>query len=274
MSGGIERVVVPLDAAADDRIAIDTATRLAARIKAPLHGVFVEDEELLWAAALRFTRQSTLGAAAEPFTLESTALALQAAAARARQEFAAAAEQAGLRWSFEIVRGPAARALAGVGERDLVVAGGVGRPVAGHFRLESRWFQSIDAAIGRFLFARHAWNAEGSVAILLRSRGTAAGRLLAAAAQIAEARGIGLIVLHPAEPAGDTGLEAWIAEQLGTFAVPRRIEITPAEPALVEERILALGCRLLAIETEPADGVSVQLRRWALRAACDILVVR
>ena len=78
MSARIERVIVPLDAVSDHRAAIDTAARLAERVKAPLHGVFVEDEELLWAAGLHFTRQSTLGARPEPFTPERTAAQLQA----------------------------------------------------------------------------------------------------------------------------------------------------------------------------------------------------
>ena len=42
--------------------AIDTAARLAARWRVPLHGVFIEDEELIGLAGLPFARQVTLGA--------------------------------------------------------------------------------------------------------------------------------------------------------------------------------------------------------------------
>jgi nucleotide-binding universal stress UspA family protein len=273
MSGRIERVVVPLDAASDIRAAIDTAARLAARAKAPLHGVFVEDEELLWAAGLRFTRQSTLGPGSGPFTLEQTALQLRAAAERARQDLAAAAEERQLTWSFEIVRGPIERALAGATERDLVVAGGLTRPVAGHFRLECRWFQSVEIAPGPFLLARHAWNAEGGVVTLLRSRNPSAVRLLEAAAQLAEARGGGLTVIYPSEVAGDTGFETWIAERLAAYPVRLQVEIAPTEPAVLARRLAELGCRLLAIEAK-ADDNSTELREWAERFACDILIVR
>ena len=138
MSGRIERVVVPLDAAAENRTAIDTAARVAARAKALLHGVFVEDEELLSAAGLGFTRQSTLGAGAEPFTMERTALQLEAAAERARRDLAAIAEHRQLKWSFEIVRGPSQRAFVSATERDLLVAGGLTRPVSGSGRPPSR----------------------------------------------------------------------------------------------------------------------------------------
>ena len=62
MTQDIERVVVPLDAASETATAIDTAARLAARWQVPLHGVFIEDEELIGLAGLPFARQVTLGA--------------------------------------------------------------------------------------------------------------------------------------------------------------------------------------------------------------------
>jgi nucleotide-binding universal stress UspA family protein len=273
MSGRIERVVLPLDAASDNRTAIDTAVRVAARVEATLHGVFVEDEELLWAAELRFTRQSTLGAGSEPFTFERTALQLQAAAERARQDLATAAEQQKLTWSFEILRGPVERALDSATERDLVVAGGLGRPVAGHFRLECRWFKSVEAAPGPFLLARHAWSDEGGVVTLLRDRNPGSIRLLDLAAQLAEARGGGLIVIRPPDIA-----ETWIAEQLAAYSFPLQIEVAPAEPAVLDRRILELGCRLLAIEAkgaaEGAGSIAARLRESAEKFACDILVLR
>jgi nucleotide-binding universal stress UspA family protein len=272
MSARIERVVVPLDAASDNRTAIDTAVRLAARIKAPVHGVFVEDEELLSAAGLHFTRQSTFGAGSLPFTPEQTVLQLQAAAERARQELAAAAEERNLIWSFASVRGPSERALAGATERDLVVAGGQTRPVAGYFRLESRWFASVEAAPGLFLLARHAWAGEGGVVSLPSGRNPGSARLLEAAAQIAEARGGGLTVIAPPAVAGAAGFEAWIAEVLATSSVRLQIEIAPTEPAVLARRLVELGCRLLAIEAK-ADDNGTELREWAERFACDILVV-
>ena len=114
--------------------AIDTAARLAAHAKAPLHGVFVEDEDLLHLAGLPFARQITLGAPAEPLTTEHVELHLQVAAERARRELFAAAKRHGVTCSFEIVRGASESALIGASERDLVVAGGLTRPIGGHFR--------------------------------------------------------------------------------------------------------------------------------------------
>ena len=77
MIGTIRRVVVALDAVSENRAAIDAAARLAARWKCRLHGVFVEDDELLRLAVLPFARQVTLGFGAETLTIEQPRAANQ-----------------------------------------------------------------------------------------------------------------------------------------------------------------------------------------------------
>jgi hypothetical protein len=58
MSGPIQRIVVTLEASLENCASIDTAVRLGAQTKAPVHGVFVEDEELLQLPNLPFARRS------------------------------------------------------------------------------------------------------------------------------------------------------------------------------------------------------------------------
>jgi K+-sensing histidine kinase KdpD len=82
MNDQIGRVVIPLDAASEGATAIETAARLAARANAPLHGIFVEDEDLLRLANLPFARQVTFGAGTEQLTVERVELQLRAAAER------------------------------------------------------------------------------------------------------------------------------------------------------------------------------------------------
>src|SRR3954469_15883401 len=122
MTEDIKRVVVPLDAASETGIAIDTAARLAARWQVPLHGVFIEDEELISLAGLPFARQVTLGAGLEPLTRDHVEDHFRAFAVRIQRELAAAADRYGAKWSFEIVRGPLASERLG-GENDFVLAG-------------------------------------------------------------------------------------------------------------------------------------------------------
>lgn len=270
----IERVVVPLDAASESLTAIETAARLAARAQAPLHGIFVEDEDLLHLASLPFARQTTLGAGAEKLTTEHVELHLRIAAERARLELLAAAKRHGVECSFEIVRGASESALTAASERDLVVAGGLTRPIAGHFRVECRWWSSIEVTPGPFLLARHAWDASGCVVMLLRDRGAASIRLLEAAAQIAQAADRILTVICPPEIAGAERFEKWIADRLADHPVRLQVEIAPAETAALHRRIGELDCRCLAVEAGLAEGGADRLRELVERFACDILVVR
>ena len=105
-------------------------------------------------------------------------------------------------------------------------------------------------------------------------RNPGSARLLEAAAQIAEARGAGLTVLAPPEVAGAAGFAAWIAEVLAAYSLRLQIEIAPAEPAVLDRRIVELDCRLLAIDAGGTDGITARPRACSEKFACDILVVR
>ncbi len=201
-------------------------------------------------------------------------LHLRAAAERARQEVAAAAQRHVLPWSFEIVRGAAETVLSAVSEHDLVVAGALTRPIAGYFRVECRWWSSIELAPGPFLLARQAWSANARVAALLRDRNPGSARLLRAAAQMAEAGGGGLTAMCPPALAAAVGLEKWIAQQIAAFSVPWQIAVAPTEPAALPRRIVELDCRLLAIEAGAVESAGGRLREFAERLACDVLIVR
>jgi nucleotide-binding universal stress UspA family protein len=272
MKRPIERVVVPLDAASEHRTAIETAARLAARAKAALHGVFVEDEDLLRLASLPFARQFTLGAGAEPMTAEQIELQLRVAAERARKELFAAAAGHGVTASFEIVRGASESALTGASRHDLVVAGALTRPIAAHFRVECRWWSSIEATSGPFLLARHPWRAHGAIVMLLRDLSAASARLLEAAAQIAETADRMLTVMCPPALAG-TEVEAWVTGRLAGHPVRLQVELAPPEPAALHQRIGELDCRCLAVAAGGIEGNDDRLRELAERFGCDILIV-
>jgi nucleotide-binding universal stress UspA family protein len=274
VSPPIERVVVPLDAASEYHAATDTAARLAARAKASLHGIFVEDEDLLRLARLPFARQITFAGGAEPFPAERVELHLQAAAERAGRDLRRAAKRYGVDCSFEIVRGASEIVLSGVTERDLVVAGALTRPIAGDFRVECRWWSSIEVATGPFLLTRGGWDGAGSVVLLLHDRGPVSVRLIEAAAQVAEAREGALRVICPPAVVGADGFETWIAERLAPFSVRTQIEAAPAEPAALHRRIGELDCRLLAIDAGRSEGQSGPLREFLESFTCDILFVR
>ena len=273
MSGPIQRVIVTLEAASENGTAIDTAVRLAAQAKAELHGVFIEDQELLHLAGLPFARQVTVATGTEPLTSETLELQLRAEAERARNDLFAAAKEHRVKCTFEVLRGASETAVAYASESDLIVTGGQSRPVAGHFRLERRWWSSIEAVSGPLLLARTAWTAAGPVVILLRDRDLASARLVETAAQIASARGDVLMVICPRVIAEAPGFGTWVSDSVAQHRIRVQIELAPAEPAALHERLGQLDCRLLALEAGLAERSGETLRELIGRVACDMLIV-
>jgi hypothetical protein len=273
MTQPIKRVVVSLDAVSEADPAIDTAARLAARWRVPLHGVFIEDEELIGLAGLPFARQVTLATGLEPLTKDHIEDHFRAFAERLQRELAAAAARHGVEWSFEVVRGPLAAAALG-GEHDFVVAGAATRPVGDHFRIASRWW-SVMANIARpFLLAKRDWETGGSVFILLRRRGPQSARALDIAAQIAGfCRGT-LTVAGTPDLAGADDFAAWVAGLLEGHALSPQTESLTSDPAALRQRMIELDCRLLVLEANADDARPDDLREALGHLACDVLVVR
>lgn len=167
MTQEIERVVVPLEAASETRIAIETAVRLAAHWRVSIHGVFIEDEELLGLAGLPFACQVTLDAGLEPLTRDHVEDHFRASMERTRGELAAAAERHDVKWSFAVARGPLAAEML-CGAHDFVVVGAATRPIGDYFRVTSRWWSRMALVARPFLLARREWETGGSVFTLLR----------------------------------------------------------------------------------------------------------
>ena len=273
MTQPIKRVVVPLDVVSEADPAIDTAARLAARWRVPLHGVFIEDEELIGLAGLPFARQVTLATGLEPFTKDHIEDHFRAFAERLRRQHAAAAARHGVEWSFEVVRGPLAAAALG-DEHGFVVAGAATRPVGDHFRIASPWWSSAAVMAHPFLLARRRWATGGSVLALLRRRGPESEQMLDIAAQIAGICRATLTVACPPDLADPDDFAAWVSELLEAHSVSLRTESTTAEPSALRQRIIELDCRLLVLEASPEGARSQELREVVEPLACDVLVVR
>jgi hypothetical protein len=270
---GVERIVVALDAASENRTAIATATRLAASWKVPLHGVFVEDDDLLRLAALPFARQVTLGLGVEAFDLQQARRQMHAFAEHARRELASAATRRGVEWSFEIVHEPAASGMAAITTTDLTVYGTTTRPIGGHFRVECRWWSAAEPAPSSLLLAHRGWS-EGAVALLLQNREPESERLITVAAGLAQAHGGRLVVICPPELADRPGFKPWLDERLSGRAVTAELDLAPDEPAALHRRLAELECRILALGAGTPDAQPQRLREIVAQLGCDVLVVR
>lgn len=269
MSAAIERVLLALDAAAETRTAIDIAVRLAACARVRLHAVFVEDEDLLNLASLPISREVVPGARAGALTTEDVELHLRAAASRAHQDILTAARSHAVESSFEIVRGVAETALSDASESDLVVTGALARPIAGHFRVASRWLEAVEAAPGPILLARESGRSR-RVVVLLRERTGGSALMLHIAARIAELGAKPFTVICAPALATAKDLADWVDEQVAPADVRPQLEAAPGDPAALQTRIAELDCGLLALDVAATE------RGWlaevASRLACDVLV--
>lgn len=113
----IERILVAVDASPHSLAALDAAAALAARQRAELVGIFVEDADLLRLAELPFAREMiyplTLGRPINPAVMEAR---LKDLAELARRAIAESALRAGVDWSFRVRRGPVLNELLAAAE--------------------------------------------------------------------------------------------------------------------------------------------------------------
>ncbi|MFO0980463.1 MAG: hypothetical protein U1E76_01755 [Planctomycetota bacterium] len=136
----IRRILVALDAATEMADALETCALLAARLDAELHGLFIEDVNLLRLAQFPSAQQfSSFSTSGRPLDVSSIEAELRALATRARRALAATAERNSLLWSFSVVRGPIAGALTtAAADVDLLVVPSATRAVTRHAQLLPR----------------------------------------------------------------------------------------------------------------------------------------
>jgi len=244
MTQQINRIIVQLDATSETATAIDTAARLAARWRVPLHGVFIEDEELIGLARLPFARQVTLGAGLEPLTRDHVEDHFRAFAERARRDL------------------------------DFVVAGAESRPIGDHFRVASHCWSWIAIVARPFLLAKRGWETGGSVLALLRRRDPRSARTLDIAAEIAGfSTGI-LTVAQVLDLGGSDDFTAWVSACLEGRSLSLQTEPMATEPAVLRQRMIDLDCRLLVLEADERAAQPDELRALVDQLACDVLIIR
>jgi nucleotide-binding universal stress UspA family protein len=123
------RVVVALDASRNSLTALHAAAQLAALMEAELHGLYVEDIELVRLSSLPFSYE--LGSySATRRRLDSRAMErdFRLMAQRMRHAVAQTAISARVQWSFQVTRGSVAGELLAAGANaDVLTLGRVGR---------------------------------------------------------------------------------------------------------------------------------------------------
>lgn len=164
----VERILVALDGSEHSLAALVGATDLAARLHAEVHGLFVEDAELLRLSSLPFARELRLPTgtlrALSSGTLEAE---LGALASRARRALLTLSDRLHVQASFRVQRGHVAReVLAAARESDLLLLGWASRPLSQRVRLGSVARAALEQATGPVLLCRRGQGGLRSVVMV------------------------------------------------------------------------------------------------------------
>lgn len=123
------RVLVQVDTSTHCRDTLEAAIDIAARLEAELHGVFIEDRDLVSAGGLDFVREFSLSSSsARTFDKHSLDAEMKALANSARRQLERAGSRRNVSVGFQTVRGDFRQEMENAaGDADLVIVEGTGR---------------------------------------------------------------------------------------------------------------------------------------------------
>jgi len=261
----IRRILVALDASPHSLAALEAAVDLAARLRAELSGLFVEDVNLLRLAGSPLAQEvGFFSATRRRLDAQQIERQLRAQASRVRQALQAMAEPAEVQWSFRIARGViASELLTAAAEVDLIILGRGGWSLTRRRRLGSTARAVLSEAPCLALILQHGAGLEMPVLVVYDGSPLAQKALAAAAALVEEEKGhlTVLILADGADAAHRLQKQAagWLQERgvevryrlLTKLSVPRLAHIVQLEgggtlvlparsPLLQDEALLTL----------------------------------
>ncbi len=246
-SRDVRRILVALDASEHSLAALDAAAAMAARMHAELAGLYVEDADLLRAVSLPFARElSAYGGSHRAVSSASMERTLRARATRIRRTLEAAAERAGVEWSFRTARGRVATELLSAAEgADMLVVGKASVATTRRIRVGSVTRKVVRDA-RRTVMILQRGGVIGRPVLVWYDGGEAGRRALRTAARLAESDHRNIAVLIAEGPQADE-----IAEQARTIlaeeGLPARTRIVRADLGPIVETMRSERCRTLVL---------------------------
>ena len=271
----IARVVVACHAGGEIGPAIETGLRLAARWRAKLHVVFLEDPQLHRLIGHPSARHVCLSQPALP-VLEAGEIEpmLLAVAGRAQAQLASRAEREGVKWSFAVVSDAPTEAALGATDSDFLVVEGTARAFAGHWRLRSRFAGLALGARLPVLMIRPPYQPLRVVAAIFSGETPALLRSLAVAADMAAGAGAGLTVLAGPDAPPAARIHEILTPGGPTLARTVSVERIAGASALHNAHGRFLKRALLVLDATSRPPGLGDLEQLAEQTDCDILLVR
>jgi nucleotide-binding universal stress UspA family protein len=264
----IRRIAIALGNEAPDARALDRIARLAAGMRAEMTGLFVEDIDLLHLAALPFAAEfSRFTQRHRPLHGAELERQLRIQAAAAQRALAAAAERAGVKWSFRVSRGSVvALLLQAAAEMDLLALGASRRILL----RESDFGFAVQAAAHRALQAEAP-----DRPLVVVGDGTAPGkRALEVARQLADAdaRPLTVLLIAP-DQQGVERLQREAAQQIGEQRPQYRQVVDPTVGTLLTT-VRSENAAMLVLPASPPVLETSAFKMLRENLSCPALLVR
>jgi nucleotide-binding universal stress UspA family protein len=270
----IERILIGLDTSFHSLAALRAAAELASSLGAELHGIFVEDADLLRVAELPVARELRYPFAGQGrLSPERMRRQLRAQAEQARQELASICKERQIEWSFQVTRGDvSAKVLEEASRADMLCVGRASRPLTRRSAVGSTATAAATRAPRSVLLVSRDTQIRPPMVVLYEDAPDAR-RALVLASKLAQHVGGLLSVVVPAAVSGSSQeIQKQITDELeGEGLVIRYRELIGSGVMSLIEAVgtegagmLALGRTLLA-----ADEVS----RLLDEVHCPVLLV-
>lgn len=274
----VDRVIAALDAGCRDLELLPAAAEMAARLKAEVAGLFIEDENLLRLWALPAARHVRLGASGRELpTATQIEAELRALAAQAEAALRAAAARHGVPWSFRVVRGrPEQELHDATMSTDLVLVGRA-RDLPGGLplQLSSPLQEAVRRLTRSTLHLRRPTSLTRPI-VVAEAHSPLLDRALAAAVRLAGPAVREMEILLIGEPATTERARGEIARRLAQLGYG--VRVLPTAAATVEQIGRALagaeGDILVAAADVPVFRDRDEMSRLLERTGLPIMIVR
>jgi nucleotide-binding universal stress UspA family protein len=259
----IRRILVAVDASSHSLAALEAAAELAARFEAELHGLFVEDENLLRLAELPFVEEQVpFSADRRRIERQEVLRELRVLARRLEQAFTALVERQNLRGDFRVARGAVVtELLAAAEEADILFVGKAGRSPRHYHRLGSTTRMALSTAPCSTIVMQHRSSLRPPI-LVVHDGSAAAQRALTAAAAFRAHEDDPLTILLLAPDLSTVArrreeVTAWL-EQSGVPAAIRVLSVANAAALAHTVRMQECGMLILPAVAELLEDEAVQ----------------
>jgi len=271
----IRRILVALDASHHSLAALEAAAELAASLEAELHGLFVEDANLLRLAGIPVVREMRYPFASSA-RLDTGRMerSLRAQATQARQALERASERRHVECSFRVVRGQVAlEVLAAALEADLLTLGKASRPLVQRVRLGSTARAAAREAPCCVLMLQRDVGIAPPVMVTYDGTPTAQKALTMAIhlARQQEGELIVLIVAHAADAA--RRLQTRASDLLDEHGLTARYrQLLDADRATLTHQVRTQGCGVLVLSGTLLSQEAIQT--LLDEVDCPVMLIR